>query len=67
MNTVIIVLGAPNSSDGRLSVIAKSRYDQAYQTYLHNPKAKILCTGGFGAHFNTTDCAHERYTKQLFY
>ncbi len=63
MNAVIIVLGAANSSDSRLSVIAKIRCAQSYQAYLHNPKAKILCTGGFGVHFNTTDCAHERYTK----
>ena len=63
IKTAIIVLGGPNNNDGSLSLIAKSRCEQAYQTYLKMP-AKILCTGGFGAHFNTTNHAHGEYTKR---
>ncbi|WP_283710477.1 YdcF family protein [Pseudoalteromonas prydzensis] len=63
MNTVIILLGAPNNSDGSLTAIAKSRCDKAYQIFLQQPYCKLLCTGGFGAHFNTTNIAHGDLTK----
>ncbi len=63
IKTALIVLGGPNNNDGSLSVIAKSRCQRAYQIYQANPSVKVLCTGGFGAHFNTTNHAHGEYTK----
>ncbi|CAM3955211.1 MULTISPECIES: YdcF family protein [Pseudoalteromonas] len=63
MSSVIILLGAPNNSDGSLTAIAKSRCDKAYQVFLQQPYSKLLCTGGFGAHFNTTNTAHGDLTK----
>ncbi|MBB1303829.1 hypothetical protein H5183_21260 [Pseudoalteromonas sp. SR44-8] len=55
IKTALIVLGGPNNNDGSLSVIAKSRCQRAYQIYQANHSVKVLCTGGFGAHFNTTN------------
>ncbi len=62
--TVMVILGAPNEDSGALSPIAKSRYDKAYSEFLKMPTMKVLCTGGFGAHFNTSDTAHGELTKQ---
>jgi len=59
----IIVLGSPNYYDGRLSLIAKSRCDKAFQLYVQYPGSKVLCTGGFGEHFNTSRFAHGKLTK----
>lgn len=58
MNTVIIVLGAPNDKNGNLSSIAISLTE-----YKKNKNCKVLCTGGFGEHFNITDKPHGFYTK----
>ncbi|TGE85771.1 YdcF family protein [Pseudoalteromonas sp. KS88] len=59
----IIVLGSPNCKSGELSKIAKSRCDKAFQLYTQNPSCKVLCTGGFGEHFNTSPFAHGELTK----
>lgn len=59
----IIVLGSPNYPDGRLSIIAKSRCDKAFDLYVQYPGSKVLCTGGFGEHFNISSFAHGELTK----
>lgn len=64
MKEVILLLGAPNDDQGNLSSIAKERCDKAYEESLRLPKAQILPTGGFGAHFNTTDKPHAFYTRK---
>lgn len=61
MKGLIIVLGAPNSDAGILSEIALNRLECAIRFYFNNPEYKILCTGGFGPHFNTTPIPHARY------
>jgi uncharacterized SAM-binding protein YcdF (DUF218 family) len=61
---IIIVLGAPNDDQGRLSSIALERCSQALAEYRRNPEYAILPTGGWGAHFNTTDKAHGYYVRQ---
>ena len=58
---VLVVLGAPNSPNGELSDIAKSRLNCAVELYSENKK--ILCTGGWGNHFNTSPLAHAVYSK----
>ncbi|WP_394392402.1 YdcF family protein [Shewanella woodyi] len=63
MSSAIVVLGAPNDSDGNLSVMALSRCDLAYTYFSQNPHLKIICTGGVGAHFNTTSTPHAQYLK----
>lgn len=61
---VIIVLGSPNFPDGTLGPIALDRLQGCLSIF--NPqKHKILCTGGFGAHFNTSPIAHANYLKDI--
>ena len=64
MKGIILVLGAPNSDEGILSDIARNRLDSAKKFYLNNPGFNILCTGGFGPHFNTTSTPHAAYAKK---
>lgn len=60
---LILVLGSPNAADGALSVMAESRLQTCWSEYAKEP-AKIILTGGFGAHFNTSDKPHAYYLKQ---
>lgn len=59
---VLIVLGSPNDSIGELSNISKSRLD--YCESIFNEGKLVLCTGGWGAHFNTTINPHATYAKE---
>jgi uncharacterized SAM-binding protein YcdF (DUF218 family) len=60
---VLIVLGSPNSSSGELSDISKSRLHYCLSCY---EKGKlVLCTGGWGAHFNTAPKSHAMYAKDF--
>ena len=59
---IIIVLGSPNSPSGELSNIAKSRLDCCLKIF--NKGQLILCTGGWGQHFNTSDKPHAYYGKE---
>ena len=61
---VIVVLGSPNSEAGELSTIAKERSELALAEYAKRPDWKFLLTGGYGAHFNTTDQPHAAYLKR---
>lgn len=60
-HNVLIVLGSPNSSTGVLSDISKSRLNFCLKHYSNNNK--IICTGGWGKHFNTTNKPHAYYAK----
>lgn len=64
MNKLLIVLGAPNDPSGNLSAIAEDRLACAYRVYSANNDFKIICTGGFGQHFNTADHPHYHYAKK---
>ena len=60
MKEVLIVLGSPNSAEGKLGDIAVDRLNYCLKIFdIH--KNLILCTGGFGEHFNTTDQPHAHY------
>ena len=60
MKEVIIVLGSPNSPTGILGEIALSRLNLCLKIF--NPtKNLIICTGGFGKHFNTATKPHAAY------
>lgn len=61
---LIIVLGSPNSETGELYSIARDRCERAYAEYLNTNNYKILLTGGFGTHFNTTEHPHAFYLKK---
>ncbi|MBI5822079.1 MAG: YdcF family protein [Verrucomicrobia bacterium] len=62
--TAIVILGAPNDEQGILSSIAKERCEQGLQEYQRHPGAKILPTGGWGPHFNTTAKPHGHYVRE---
>lgn len=61
---VIVLLGAPNEPDGKLSSIAIERCEQAINAHAANPSYRILPTGGFGKHFNTAPHPHGYYTTR---
>ena len=50
---VFIILGSPNSPKGILSDISKTRLNWCIENYRKGNL--ILCTGGWGAHFNTAE------------
>lgn len=64
MNKTILLLGASNDANGRLSQMAIDRLECAYSIYANNSDARFLCTGGFGEHFNTTKIPHAEYLRQ---
>jgi uncharacterized SAM-binding protein YcdF (DUF218 family) len=61
---MIVVLGSPNSGDGELTSVGKERCELALVEYGRHPGWKLLLTGGYGAHFNTTDRPHAAYLKE---
>ena len=65
MKKLVLVLGAPNDDKGNLSNIALDRLNCAYDFYQFNDDVNILCTGGFGNRFNTTDKPHAHYAHSF--
>lgn len=61
---LIVVLGSPNAEDGELYSVARERCQLALDEYANRPGWKILLTGGYGAHFNTTHQPHAEYLKR---
>jgi len=59
---ILIVLGSPNSHDGELSSIAKNRLDVCFKSFVTDDK--ILCSGGWGEHFNTSKRSHAYHAKE---
>ncbi|KAF7765111.1 hypothetical protein PCIT_b1259 [Pseudoalteromonas citrea] len=64
MSCAIIVLGSPNDENGNLLPIALSRSEKALSEYNRIGDCKILCTGGFGQHFNSTNIPHGKYLQE---
>lgn len=60
---IILVLGSPNEPDGTLSQMAQGRIEICQKLY-KSGACKIVLTGGFGPHFNTTGKPHAHYLKQ---
>lgn len=58
MPKLVFILGAPNSTDGTLSSISLRRLGTALQRQRDDDCLILLATGGFGAHFNSTDTPH---------
>lgn len=63
MKNVIIILGSPNSAKGRLGKIAVGRVKKCIEIF-DSENDLILCTGGFGLHFNVTSTPHAEYLKR---
>ncbi|MFC2110119.1 YdcF family protein [Bacteroidota bacterium] len=59
---VLIVLGSPNSPTGNLSSISTSRLNYCLNHFKQGNL--ILCTGGWGVQFNTSENSHASYAKQ---
>lgn len=59
---ILITLGAPNSPDGALSEISKTRLD--YCKAIFKKDQLILCTGGWGSQFNTAEKPHAEYCRE---
>ncbi|MFW0738592.1 YdcF family protein [Flavobacterium sp. T12S277] len=60
---VIIVLGSPNSDNGDLGEIALDRLNYCLDIFI--PKEHcIICTGGFGEHFNKALLPHADYAMK---
>jgi uncharacterized SAM-binding protein YcdF (DUF218 family) len=64
MSCAIVILGSPNDKDGNLLPIAISRAEAALVEYKKRGSCKLLCTGGFGKQFNSTNTPHGRYLQK---
>lgn len=56
-------MGSPNDERGNLSDISIGRLSRGIEEYRNHKGYKILCTGGFGEHFNITDKPHAFYAR----
>lgn len=63
---LIVVLGSPNDANGNLLPFALSRCEQAFKCYQNSEPSTslIICTGGYGEHFNTTNTPHGEYLQK---
>ncbi|RXK52152.1 YdcF family protein [Aquirufa rosea] len=59
---LLIVLGSPNTPNGQLGQIALDRVNYCFHLFEQEPKP-ILCTGGFGNHFNLSPWPHAELLK----
>lgn len=58
---ILVVLGSPNSPSGNLSDISKSRLNYCKRVFTEGNL--VLCTGGWGPHFNRSNSAHATHAK----
>lgn len=65
MNGLIIVMADSNTFDGNLSPIAIDRALGTLKFLKNNPDFQVLCTGGFGSHFNTSEYPHAQYLQNF--
>jgi uncharacterized SAM-binding protein YcdF (DUF218 family) len=62
--TIVVILGAPNDDQGRLSTVAAERCARAWTVISEHRDCLILPTGGWGRHFNTTAHPHGHYVRE---
>ncbi|BFM43624.1 hypothetical protein CFS9_22650 [Flavobacterium sp. CFS9] len=60
---VLIVLGSPNSETGNLEQVALDRLKYCLDIFESKDNC-IICTGGFGEHFNTAPLPHADYAMK---
>ncbi len=63
-DSVIVILGGSNDSDGALSQMSLDRCQQAVSLHTAHPKLRLVTTGGWGEHFNQTATAHGELVKR---
>jgi vancomycin permeability regulator SanA len=63
---LIAILGSPNDENGKLSEMGERRIRLGYEIHmsLRNEGSRLLLTGGYGHHFNTTIRPHAFYAKE---
>lgn len=64
---LVVILGSPNDEHGTLGQMGQGRVQLGFQQYreLKSSGWKILLTGGYGTHFNTTSKPNAYYAQQL--
>lgn len=63
----VVILGSPNDLAGNLSEMGQGRVSLGFETY-HKLVAqgyRLLLTGGYGEHFNTTQQPNASYAEKL--
>ncbi|MEA5256757.1 YdcF family protein [Arcicella aquatica] len=65
MNGLLIIMADANTYDGNLSPIAIDRVLGASKFLKNNPEFYVLCTGGFGSHFNTSEYPHAQHLQNF--
>lgn len=60
----IIVLGSTNDDKGIISDIGRQRLDKGVEIFKLNKDYRLILTGGFGNHFNTTNRPYSSYAKE---
>jgi len=61
MKNILIILGSPNSPTGELGDLSLERLNCCKQNFKKGDL--ILCTGGWGNHFNTSKYSHASLVK----
>ncbi len=63
----VVILGSPNDSAGNLSGMGQGRVSLGFETYrkLVAQGYRLLLTGGYGEHFNTTHQPNASYAQKL--
>jgi uncharacterized SAM-binding protein YcdF (DUF218 family) len=63
----VVILGSPNDAAGNLSEMGYGRVRAGYEMYcrLQEGGYRLLLTGGYGQHFNTTSKPNAFYAQQL--
>lgn len=61
LKEIVVILGSPNSPSGELSEISKSRLN--YCIGYFKADDLVICTGGWGDHFNISKDAHASFAK----
>lgn len=64
---LVLVLGSPNDEAGLICAMGQGRIALGLALYRERAAAgwKLLLTGGYGAHFNTTALPHAHYARAL--
>lgn len=65
IETLVVVLGSPNDAAGNLSSMARERLTAGSEEYFAERSARILLTGGFGEHFNTSPLPHAEHARKF--
>ncbi len=64
MKGIVAILGSLNDEQGRLPELATSKIAVGIEEYRKHTGYSILCTGGFGDHFNRAEKPHAYYATE---